>query len=73
MKLQIVQKLIKDEYKRKYENEYTWEELIELIGLDAVIHDYPYYFNEQGEDTYPHSNKRYYENGRLIINERNEL
>ena len=35
--------------------------------------DYPYYFNEQGEDTYPHSNKRYYENGRLIINERNEL
>ena len=51
----------------------TWEELIELIGLDAVIHDYPYYFNEQGEDTYPHSNKRYYENGRLIINERNEL
>lgn len=75
-----VQKLTKDEYKRKYEKgflsqdkECTWEELIELIGLDAVIHDYPYYFNEQGEDTYPHSNKRYYENGRLIINERNEL
>lgn len=46
---------------------------IQIFINKTIIHDYPYYFNEQGEDTYPHSNKRYYENGRLIINERNEL
>ena len=36
--------------------EASWEDMYHIIGKDAMMHDYPYYFDENGNDTYPHFN-----------------
>ena len=33
--------------------EASWEDMYDLIGKEAMMHDYPYYFDKDGNDIYP--------------------
>lgn len=33
--------------------EASWEDMYDLIGKEAMMHDFPYYFDKDGNDIYP--------------------